>query len=137
MAIPNPLSWNFARRHCFQFFWLTWSHAVQPSSKGGRAEDWNCNEADIKAKMLVHWTEILALKRIMVRKEMLEEVNYPDMEMVSEMINGTQLTGIIPRTGIFEKAFKPGVHGRHVLGGWYHQTISGILLHSDVWGPHS
>ena len=38
---------------------------------------------------------------------MLESVNYPDMEVVSEMVQGTQLTGIIPPTGIFEKAFKP------------------------------
>ena len=104
MVIPNPLaalSWNFARRHCFQFLRLTWSHAVQ--SESGRAERWNWNEADIKAKMPAHWEEILAPKHIMVRKEMLE---FTDMEMVSEMINGTQLTGIIPRTGIFEKAFK-------------------------------
>ena len=72
-----------------------------------RATELQVQEADVKRKMPGHLKDILAPKRILVWKEMLEEVNYPDMGVVDEMVQGTQLTGIIPPTGIFEKAFKP------------------------------
>ena len=79
-------------------FFKRWTH---------RATELQVQEADVKGKMPEHLKDILAPKRILVWKEMLEEVNYPDMAVVDEMVQGTQLTGIIPPTGIFEKAFKP------------------------------
>ena len=72
-----------------------------------RATELQADELDVKAGMPIHLKDILAPKRLLVWKEMLESVNYPDIEVVTEMIECTQLTGIIPPTGIFDKAFKP------------------------------
>ena len=38
---------------------------------------------------------------------MLEEQNYPDMGVFDEIAKGTGLTGTVPDSGIFEKAFRP------------------------------
>ena len=47
---------------------------------------------------------ILAPKRLLLFKSLLEEYNYPDLDAFNELISGVCLTGDAPHTGIFNPA---------------------------------
>ena len=49
---------------------------------------------------------ILMPKRLLLWKEILQDVGYPDQGVVQELIGGTELVGEVPPFGIFEKTFK-------------------------------
>ena len=51
-----------------------------------RALELQAQESEVKTNMPKHLQEILAPKRILVWKEMLEAYGYQDMEVVSEML---------------------------------------------------
>ena len=50
---------------------------------------------------------ILQPKRLLLFKEMLRHYDYPDLEVVEEIIAGTTLTGVSPHVNCFEQTFKP------------------------------
>ena len=54
-----------------------------------------------------HIANILKPKRLLLWKEILLDIGYPDADVVSELSNGTELVGEVPSYGIFEKIFKP------------------------------
>ena len=72
-----------------------------------RAKELEDNEKQIKSAMPKHLSRILAPKRILLWSEMLKEAGYPDPGVVDELINGTELVGTVPASGIFETKFKP------------------------------
>ena len=57
--------------------------------------------------MAPHRRKILDSKRILLFKEMLEEIKYDDIEVVQEIIEGATLTGDIQVTGVLDAKFKP------------------------------
>ena len=69
-------------------------------------EKWEAQEVELKAGLTDHLSRILAPKRILLWAEMLKEAKYPDMGVVNELLNGTELVGSVPSSGIFEAKFK-------------------------------
>ncbi|OLP80428.1 hypothetical protein AK812_SmicGene39165 [Symbiodinium microadriaticum] len=72
-----------------------------------RAKTLEPEEAKLKAGMAPHRRKILDSKRILLFKEMLEEIKYDDIEVVQEIIEGATLTGDIQVTGVLDAKFKP------------------------------
>ena len=65
------------------------------------------DEETLKAGLPKHVKHILAPKRLLLWKEILAELNYPDAQVFDEMLAGTSLVGEVPLCGMFEKKFKP------------------------------
>ena len=72
-----------------------------------RANELRAAELELKASMPEHMSKILQPKRLLLWKEILLDLDYPDADVVSELENGTELVGEVPTYGIFEKTFKP------------------------------
>ena len=72
-----------------------------------RAKELAPEEAKLKAGMSEHRQKILAPKRILLFKEMLEDIQYDDLGVVQELIDGATLTGDIPVTGVLNAKLKP------------------------------
>ena len=72
-----------------------------------RAKELAPEEAKLKAGMSEHRQKILAPKRIRLFKEMLEDIQYDDLGVVQELIDGATLTGDIPVTGVLDTKLKP------------------------------
>ena len=72
-----------------------------------RAKTLEPEEARLKAGMTPHRRKILDSKRILLFKEMLEEIKYDDVEVVQKIIEGATLTGDIQVTGVLDAKFKP------------------------------
>ena len=64
-------------------------------------------EEKLKSSMSEHRKHILGSKRILLFKEMLEDVGYDDVEVVNEFISGATLTGGVPVTGVLDVNLKP------------------------------
>ena len=71
-----------------------------------RALELTETEAELKKGLSDHVRRILAPKRTILWKEILEELQYPDMGVVDELLGGTSLVGEVKDCGIFEKKFK-------------------------------
>ena len=72
-----------------------------------RIKELEKDEAAFKTKLPDHLKNILAPKRLLAFREMLQEQNYPDMGVFEEISEGTVLTGTVPNSGLFEKVFRP------------------------------
>ena len=72
-----------------------------------RAKELAPGEAKLKAGVSEHRRKILAPKRILLFKEMLEDIQYDDLGVVQEFIDGATLTGDIPVTGVLDAKLKP------------------------------
>ena len=57
--------------------------------------------------MSEHRRKVLDSKRILLFQEMLKDINYDDMNVVQELIDGATLTGEIPVTGVLDTKLKP------------------------------
>ena len=64
-------------------------------------------EAELKAGMSEHRRKVLDSKRILLFQEMLKDINYDDMNVVQELVDGATLTGEIPVTGVLDTKLKP------------------------------
>ena len=71
-----------------------------------RARELASQEEELKNRLPEHLKRILAPKRLMLWKEILAEIKYPDMEVFDELVNGTDLVGEVLPCGVFEKKFK-------------------------------
>ena len=72
-----------------------------------RAKALEPEEAKLKAGMSQHRRKILDSKRILLFKEMLEDIRYDDIGVAQEIIEGATLTGDIPVTGVLDAKLKP------------------------------
>ena len=107
-VLPGPLKesiqWNFMQS----------SDADLPEHRSrwlkhwvNRAKELTEEEAVLKSQLAPHLANIIAPKRVLLWKEMLEAAQYPDLGVVGELIEGTTLTGVVPSCPIFEKSFRP------------------------------
>ena len=71
-----------------------------------RAGELAKSEQDFKSQLDMHVQSILAPKRLLLWKEILTELQYPDIGVFEELTLGTQLVGEVPTCGLFEKKFK-------------------------------
>ena len=72
-----------------------------------RAKQLQQHDAEIKSALPSHAAKILEPKRLALFKEILVELEYPDVGAFDELVNGTDLVGEVKPFGIFEKAFRP------------------------------
>ena len=91
----NPSASDLARERTSWF--IRWTK---------RAGELATEERALKACLEDHVRRILEPKRLLLWKEILVELEYPDCE-VFEFLEGTHLVGEVPVCGVFEKRFKP------------------------------
>ena len=72
-----------------------------------RAKQLDHLEKESNSSRPVHVAEVTKGKRILLTKEILEELNYDDLGVLSLMEEGATLAGEIEQTGIFQAQFKP------------------------------
>ena len=72
-----------------------------------RAAELAKEEEKLKKTMDEHTSRILAPKRLLLWKEMLQEAGYSDLGVFDEVSQGTVLAGEVAQTGVFEQKFKP------------------------------
>ena len=63
-------------------------------------------EQDFHRSLEPHMREVLTGKRLLLFKEMLLALDYPDKTLVDEISNGFQLSGWLPKSNIFPTALK-------------------------------
>lgn len=72
-----------------------------------RASALNLNELALKSTLAPRLQKLLAGKRLVLLREMLEVHDCPDMGVIEEIAEGTQLVGEVPNTGLFSATFLP------------------------------
>lgn len=65
------------------------------------------DEAELHTKLDTQVESVIKNKKILVWKEMLESISYPDMGVVDEFTSGAMLTGSAAPTGLWPKKFTP------------------------------
>ena len=72
-----------------------------------RADSLKSQEHELKSRLDPHAKHILSHKKILLWKSLLEEHKYPDMAVVSELLEGTKLIGETDTTGLWPAKFVP------------------------------
>ena len=72
-----------------------------------RLVDLKADEERLKESMDAEVVMVVRQKNLLLWEEMLRAVDYPDMGVVDEMKNGTELVGCIAKTGIWPTKFQP------------------------------
>ena len=73
----------------------------------GRAKALAANEKALHDALDPALQGILAPKRLLLWKEMMEHFNYPDCKVFDEVVSGTKLSGVAPAVPSFDACFKP------------------------------
>ena len=66
-----------------------------------------CREKELHQRMPRHAQGIMAPKRILLWQALLQKFGYPDMEVVSEVVDGVTLLGTVGSVAAFAQTFKP------------------------------
>ena len=72
-----------------------------------RATQLEEEEAKLKATMPDHLKSILKPKRLLLWREIMEDLGYKDAAVFNEVVEGTDLLGQVPLTGLYPQTFKP------------------------------
>ena len=72
-----------------------------------RAKVLTKDEEDLKQGMSTHRRRILGPKKLKVFREILQSIEYDDMEVVDEMVQGCSLVGEVPVTQVLDAKLKP------------------------------
>ena len=75
-----------------------------------KATEFSAEDDKLKSSLPGYARDILLPKRIALWREILRDLDYPDLDVVDEMLGGVVLTGQTPCTNIFPAAFKPAKH---------------------------
>ena len=68
-------------------------------------------ERDLHLPMPVHLRRVLAKKRVLVFKQALEDIDYPDVKVADEMAGGFPLRAWLPASGVFPGQVRvPSLH---------------------------
>ena len=71
-----------------------------------RAEQLKQKELEFKQGLPEHMKPLMRRKRLLLLKEMLEAVGYPDKQLVEDIGNGFKITGWQCKTGVFPQSVK-------------------------------
>ena len=80
-----------------------------------RAKQLESEETDFKNKLDPHVAAILKPKRLLLRRGMMAELEYPDRAVFDEVVGGIPMTGEVEVSGIFDPAFRPASKSVHEL----------------------
>ena len=70
----------------------------------------SAEEDKLKSSLPKYARDIVLPKSIALWREILKDLEYPDLDVVDEMLGGVELTGQTPCTNVFPAAFKPAKH---------------------------
>ena len=71
-----------------------------------RAQQLQKQEEEFKSGLPPHMQSLMKTKRLLLFKEMLESVDYPDKQLVSDLSEGFSITGWQNKTGVFPQRVK-------------------------------
>ena len=80
------------------------------------------------AQMTSGCRSVLKGKRISLMKHIAEQIGWPDMAFFDELVEGFKLTGVQPKSGVFESDCKPPLHSEEEL------MSKGKFLRPALWG---
>ena len=72
-----------------------------------RSKQLESDESAFKNKLDPHVAAILKPKRLLLWREMMRELEYPDQAVFEEVVGGIPMTGEVEASGIFDPAFRP------------------------------
>ena len=94
-------------------------------------------------KLEPHLREVLVGKRLLLMKEMLADLQYPDDTLVDNIRQGFRLTGWLPKSHVFPASMKRPTHGveaaRNFAKGVNHSILRQVAdpndseLAAEVW----
>ena len=71
------------------------------------AKELSTKEQDLKASISPRISEVLRYKRLCLLKQLLIEAGHEDIGLVEDITRGFDLTGALPRSGVFNQKFRP------------------------------
>ena len=71
-----------------------------------RCKELEIQESALHSRLEPHLQSVLTGKRLLLLKEMLQELEYPDSNLVDEICQGFKLSGWLPKSNIFPQALK-------------------------------
>ena len=117
-VLPPPLASAIDRNASESSECLARSRAVFFKKWIARSKELEESEATFKKSLAPHVSSILAPKKLLLWKELMEEYGYPDKEVFDEVTQGILLTGSTPITGVFPPVFKPPTKSAWDLCDW-------------------
>jgi hypothetical protein len=72
-----------------------------------RALELRANEKELHANLPQHLQHLLTGKKLLLWKEILDDLGYVDSKIVDEICEGFSLTGWAKQSGVFQTQFKP------------------------------
>ena len=106
---------------------LAKNHALFFRKWAARAKELEPAEASLKATMPSHIASILAPKKLLLWREIMVDLEYPDVSVFDEVVQGFSLTGNTPVTSIFPPTFKPAKRSYADLESWAPELRSQVL----------
>ena len=92
-----------------------------------RSKELEPAEAQLKATMPSHIASILAPKKLLLWREILVDLGYPDLSVFDEVVQGFSLTGNTPVTSIFPPTFKPAKRSCSDVASWAPELRSHVI----------
>ena len=89
-----------------------------------RSKELEPAEAQLKATMPSHIASILAPKKLLLWREILVDLGYPDLSVFDEVVQGFSLT---PVTAIFPPTFKPAKRSCSDVASWAPELRSHVI----------
>ncbi|CAE7277481.1 unnamed protein product [Symbiodinium sp. CCMP2592] len=80
-----------------------------------RAEELETAEKQLKGSFSSHRRQVLCNKRLLLMKEMLDSVGHEDEDLISDLSNGFDLTGPLPRSNAFKNKYRPAAMAEETL----------------------
>ncbi|CAE7034142.1 unnamed protein product [Symbiodinium sp. CCMP2592] len=80
-----------------------------------RAEELETAESQFKGSFSSHRRQVLCNKRLLLMKEMLDSVGHEDEDLISDLSNGFDLTGPLPRSNAFKNKYRPAAVAEETL----------------------
>ena len=75
-----------------------------------RCRELETRERQLHESLEPHLQKVLEGKRLLVFQEMLDDLGYPDSQLVNDICKGFQLSGWLRKSGVFPPAFKRPAH---------------------------
>ena len=80
-----------------------------------RCKELETSEAQMHQRLPEHLRGVLAGKRLTLFKEMLKDLDYPDVTLVDEICAGFKLSGWLPKSNVFPAALKRPTHSMEAV----------------------
>ena len=104
--VTNMLQQNFAG----DLHALVKGRAAYLMKWTNRCKEPESEENRLHSSLEPHLQQVLRGKRLLVFQEMLNDLGYPDENLVQDICNGFKLSGWLQKSGVFPPAFKRPVH---------------------------